>query len=110
MDILKEMADIAIKEFGGMGLIVLSISILSWVYLIFLFWKRWKSISHETDLTEEENLRTAEAVGNGLMGIQGQNGLDGSPQIEIGPVDAGLEVGGVDGFFEGFSELFSIFS
>jgi hypothetical protein len=86
------MADIAIKEFGGMGLIFLSISILSCVYLIIHFWKRWKGISSGIHHSENESLRTVAAIGTGLMGVPGQNGLDRSSQIEIGPVDAGLEV------------------
>ena len=110
MDIFKEMADIAIKEFGGMGLIVHSISILSCVYLIVLFRKILKGKSSGSFHTETESLSSAAAVGPVLMDVPGQNGLDRSSQIEIGPADAGLEVGGGDGFFDGVSELFSIFS
>jgi hypothetical protein len=42
MDTFKEMADIAIKEAGGFGLIILSINILFYVYLIVIHWIKWK--------------------------------------------------------------------
>jgi hypothetical protein len=42
MDIFKEMADIAMKEFGGLGLIYLSICICFCVYLIVIHWLKLK--------------------------------------------------------------------
>jgi len=42
MDTFKEMADIAMKEFGGVELIFLSISFFFCVYLIVIHWIKWK--------------------------------------------------------------------
>ena len=42
MALFKDMADIAMKEFGGLGLIFLSISICFCVYLIVIHWIKWK--------------------------------------------------------------------
>jgi hypothetical protein len=111
MALFNEMADIAMKELGKVGLIYLSISILFCVYLIVLFWKRWKSMAREFRLTQNEDFktvaRTTANVGSGLVAL---DGLSGSNQSDIGPADIGLEPDACDSVFDVLLEfVFSIF-
>lgn len=111
MALFNEMADIAMKELGKVGLIYLSISILFCVYLIVLFWKSWKSMAREIRLTENEDFktvaRTTANVGSGLVAVDGLSGFD---QIDIGPADIGLEPDACDSVIGGVLEVvFSIF-
>jgi hypothetical protein len=110
MALFNEMADIAMKELGKVGLIYLSISILFCVYLIVLFWKRWKSMAREIRLTQNEDsktvARTTANVGSGLVAVDGLSGFD---QIDIGPADISLELDGCDSVFDVLLEfVFSI--
>ena len=114
MALFNEMAEIAVKELGKVGLIYLSIGILLSVYLIVVFWKKWKSAAREIRLTESEDFetvaRTTAAVGSGLVAVTPQDGLSGFDQIDIGPADIGLELDGCDSVFDVLLDLiFSIF-
>ena len=114
MPLFNQMADIAMKEFGKVGLIYLSISILFSVYLIVLFWKRCKSMAREIRLTENEDFktlaRTTANVGSGLVAVSQLDGLSGFDQIDVGPANIGLEPDVCDGVFDVLLDLiFSIF-
>jgi hypothetical protein len=114
MAAFNEMADIAMKEVGGVGLILLTIAIFYCVFLVVLIWKRLKSMVRELLLTESEDLktvkRTVAAVGSGLVAVTPQNGQSGFDQIEVGPDAVGVGVDGCDSFFDGVLGLvFSIF-
>lgn len=114
MTLFNEMADIAMKEFGKVGLIYLSICVLFSVYLIVLFWKKWKSVAREIRLTESDDLktvaRTTANVGSGLVAVSQLDGLSGFDQIDIGLADTGLELDGCDSVFDVLLDLiFSIF-
>ena len=94
MDLFTEMADFAMKEFGSMELIYLSICFLYSFFLVGLLWRRREVILRMFFLVRSQNLRTLAEVGSGLMGNPLQNGSAGSPQIEIGYTVGGLETSG----------------
>lgn len=115
MALFTEMADIAMKEFGKVGLIYLSVSIFFSVYLALLFWKRWKSKAREIRLAESEDFktvaRTTANVGSGLVAVTQLDGLSGLGQIDVGPADIGLELDGCHSIFDCVLHLlFSIFN